>query len=81
MNYTYRLREDIIFDEEEKEYTVYGIEAIKSNNGIFQSFPDIFFSEEMGKTFVNLCNICKLEIIHLEDAVEDALTEQYAIFK
>lgn len=81
MNYNYCLREDILFDENGGKYTVYGIDAIELNNKVLQSFPDIFFSRQMGESFVKLCNMCELELIHLADAVEDILTEQYAIYK
>ncbi len=81
MPYTYRLREDTIHDEEGKEYIVYGIEAVNSKKKVPSSFSDIFFDKQKAKTFVNLCNEGKLELIHLTDVVDDAITEQYAIFK
>ena len=81
MPYTYRLRKDTIHDEKGKEYIVYGIEAVNSKKKILSSFSDIFFNRQKAEVFVNLCNECKLELVHLTDVVEDAITEQYAIFK
>ena len=79
MSYTYRLREDTIHDEDGKEYIVYGIEAVNSKKKVLSSFSDIFFDKQKAEAFVNLCNEGKLELIHLADIVEDAITEQYAI--
>ena len=81
MPYTYRLREDAIHDEEGKEYIVYGIEAVNREKKILSSFSDIFFDKQKAEAFVSLCNECKLELIHLADVVDDAITEQYAVFK
>ncbi len=81
MPYTYRLRKDTIHDEEGKEYIVYGIEAVNLKKKILSSFSDIFFDRQKAEVFVNLCNESKLELVYLADVVEDAITEQYAIFK
>ena len=81
MPYTYRLRKDFVLDEEGKECIVYGMEAVNRGKKILSSFSDIFFDKQKAKTFVNLCNEGKLELIHLTDVVDDAITEQYAIFK
>ncbi len=81
MPYMYRLRKDWVHDEEEKEYIVYGIDIITSDEKILSSVPDIFFDKQRALAFVKLCNECELELIHLADAVEDAITEQYALFE
>ena len=74
MPYTYRLRKDLVLDEEGKEYIVYGIEAVNRGKKILSSFSDIFFDRQKAETFVKLCNESKLELIHLADVVEDAIT-------
>lgn len=76
---TYRLKEDIIYDVEGECCTVYGIEAVMPEGSVIQSFSDIFFSRNKAERLVRLCNNEKLALIHLADAVEDALTEQYAV--
>ncbi len=80
MNYIYRLNETIIADEYGKKYTSFGIDAVSCSGQIYASFPDIFFNRLKAEKFVALCNECGLELIHLSDVVEDAITEQYAVF-
>ena len=74
MLFRYRLKKNIICDEEGADYTVYGIEAVAPKGNIIQSFIDIFFSQQKAEQFVSLCNDEELALIHLKDAVEDALT-------
>ena len=80
MNYIYRLNETTITDENGEKYTVYGIDAVNDNGYILESHTDIFFDRLKAEEFVSLCNECELELIHLPDVVEDAITEQYAVF-
>ena len=80
MNYIYRLNETTIADEDEKKYTVYGIDAVNDNGYILESHSDIFFGLLKAEKFVSLCNDCELKLIHLPDVIEDAITEQYAVF-
>lgn len=69
------MRKDIIYDEERKAYTVYGIDAISSEGDILLTFSDVFFDRQKAERFVSMCNKGKLALIHLADAVEDALAE------
>ncbi len=80
MSYIYRLNETTIADEDGKKYTVYGIDAVNDNEYILESYSDIFFDRIKAEEFVSLCNECGLELIHLSDVVEDAITGQYAVF-
>ena len=80
MNYIYRLNETTVTDEEGKKHIVYGIDAIDKCGNILASYTDIFFDRTKAENFVALCNKCELELIHLPDVVEDAITEQYAVF-
>ena len=43
------------------------------------SFPDVFFDGQKAERFVTLCNEGELSLLHLADAVEDALVEQYTV--
>lgn len=80
MKYIYRLNEITVKTEEETDFIVYGIDAVDKYGNILSSYTDIFFDRTKAEKFVALCNDCKLELIHLPDAVEDAIAEQYAIF-
>ncbi len=79
MNCIYNLRKDVVKDEDGQYHTVYGIEAVDADGKVLQSFEDIFFDLEKAVEFVELCNQNKLELIHLEGVVEDALAEQNII--
>ena len=80
MSYIYRLNETAVADEDGKQYTIYGINAVNDNGYILESRSDIFFDRIKAEEFVYLCNECGLELIHLSDVAEDAVTEQYAVF-
>ena len=69
----YILRTDVVTDEENLKYTVYGITALDSFGNVLNTFEDIFFNKQKAEEFVELCNDEKLELIHLQDVVEDAL--------
>ena len=73
--YTYSMRKDTIHDEERKAYTVYGIDAVNSEGKVLMSFSDVFFDRQKAERFVSLCNEGNLSLMHLADAVEDALAE------
>ena len=79
MTYIYRLNETTVTDEEGIKHVVYGIDAIDMCENILDTYTDIFFDRLKAEEFVALCNECKLELIHLPDVVEDAITEQYAV--
>ena len=74
MEYIYRTRSDVIFDEDGKKHIVYGIEAMTHQNIVITSVSDIFFNERDAQAFVELCNNKKLSLIHLPDVIEDILT-------
>lgn len=70
---TYRMRQDTVCDEDGAPHTVFGIEAVTSDDEILMSFPDVFFEIEKAQDFVRLCNEGHLSLLHLPDVVEDAL--------
>lgn len=80
MNYLYRLNETNVTDEDRTDYIVYGIDAIDKCGNILASYTDILFDRAKAERFVALCNKHKLELIYLPDVIEDAITEQYAVF-
>ena len=67
----YILRTDIVTDEENQKYTVYGITAIDNLGNVLESYEDIFFDKKKAEEFIELCNEEKLELIHLEGVIED----------
>ena len=67
------MRTDIVRDEDNQKYTVYGITALDNFGNMLKTFEDIFFDKNKAQKFVKLCNEEKLELIHLQDVVEDAL--------
>ncbi len=79
MNYSFSIREDLCCNENGESYIAYGIDAINAQGEILQSFQDVFFDKQKAIEFVSSCNAAELDLIHLSDVVEDALTEQYAI--
>ncbi len=73
MSYTYRLRTDIVEDEEGNSFTVYGIEAVDPAGQILESVPDLFFDRQEAEQFVKLCIEEELCLVHLMDVAEDVL--------
>lgn len=73
MQVIYKLRTDIVLDEDNCEYTVYGITALDSYENVLMTVEDIFFDKQKAEEFVELCNQEKLELIHLQDVIEDIL--------
>lgn len=67
------MRTDIVKDEDNQKYTVYGITALDNFGNMLKTFEDIFFNKDKAEEFVELCNEEKLELIHLQHVVEDAL--------
>ena len=72
---TYRVRNDIMLDEERQAHTVYGIEAIDTDGEILSSFPDVFADRQHAECLADLCNDEGLSLMHLQYAVEDVLGE------
>ena len=70
----YSLAEGVFTDEEGVIHKTYGISARDFNGNISASFPDIFLDKQNAESLVNLCNKNKLELCHLSDVIEDALT-------
>ena len=73
MQVIYKLRTDIVLDEDNCEYTVYGITALDSYENVLMTVEDIFFDKQKAEEFVELCNNEKLELIHLQDVIDDVI--------
>ena len=72
MEYTYKLREDVIFDEDNTTHTVYGIDFFE-NGEKAKTVPDIFTDKRSAEELIRLCNFYKLSPLHLMDVIEDAI--------
>lgn len=73
MQVKYILRTDVVTDEENQKYTVYGITALDRFGNVLKTFEDIFFKKQKAEKFIDLCNSEKLELVHLQDVIEDIL--------
>ena len=73
MPYIYNLRVDVANDEENNIHTVYGIDANNSESGETVSVSDVFRNKDIAARFVEKCNRSQLSIVHLYEAIEDAL--------
>ena len=73
MQVKYALRTDIVTDEDNRRYTVYGITVLDTFGKVLKTFEDIFFSKQKADNFIELCNKEKLELIHLQDVIDDIL--------
>ncbi len=73
MKVRYILNSAIVSDDEGQDFSVYGITVLDERNNTLRVIKDIFFDELIAKQFVELCNAEKLEFVHLQGAVEDAL--------
>lgn len=76
MNYLYRIRNDVIFDENDEKITVYGIDVLETTHNeekTIKSVPDVFCSKSKAVTFIKLCNRLNLSPIHIMDVIDDIL--------
>ena len=67
-NHTYKIREDIVYDERGKPHNVYGITLDGS-----LSIPDIFTSRPAAEEFIKLCNRLDLSPEHVYEVIDDIL--------
>lgn len=78
MKYIYVIRVDIISNEADNTYTVYGVEAIDTRKGtVLSSYPDIFTDLKEAESVIQLLNEEKLDIIHLPDVINDIITKAH----
>ncbi len=71
---TYKVIAEHLRNSEFLEYDAYGICAyIEESGTVVASFSDVFTEREKAEELVNLCNINKLDPIHLRDVIEDMI--------
>lgn len=74
MRYEYRIKADIIRDEQDTEHEVYGIAAYDTDtNTPIRIIGDIFCEREAAEWFISLCNRLELSVEQLDEAVEDVI--------
>ena len=80
MQYLYKLRIDVIYDEDKQPCTTYGIDCL-CNGRIVAFVEDIFFDLQKAEAFVKLCNDTKLLPAYLETIAQNAVEEYHKIKK
>ena len=73
MKCIFKTRQDVVCDEEGKQFITYGVNVVSGEGQVLQSIPDIFLGKQEAYQFVNCCNKNELQIIHLLDVIEDVL--------
>ena len=76
IQYTYRIREDQVLDEDQIPHTVYGIEVVEMPSGRIlaeYTVANLFSRREQAEELAALCTRLELSPIHLMDVAEDAL--------
>ena len=77
----YQILQETLWNSELGSYTSYAVCAYERQNGIdiLRSYTsDVFLNKEEAEFFVNLCNRCNLSLVHLPDAIEDALAGAFS---
>lgn len=73
MKYSYT--REMRCNEEIGEYAAFAIMAMNGTVCI-RYIAEVFLEEEKARTFVSLCNRLKLDPLHLEDAIYDAIAAE-----
>ena len=74
--YQYRFIKEEQYNQEHGVYTAYGICWYELAQHVMREtiyLPDVFLSKTVAERFVALCNELELSLVHLYDAVQDAL--------
>ena len=72
----YQILQETLWNPESGTYTAYAVCAyeVQNETSVLRSYTsDVFLNKEEAETFVTLCNRLHLSLIHLPDAIEDAL--------
>ena len=72
----YKLRRDKLFCEDAGNYISYGMDIYNSKTEkLIRSIKDICLKKEHLETLICKCNKLQPDIIHIDDIIEDFLTE------
>lgn len=74
----YQVVQESLWTREIGRYTSYGVCAWHMEGErrvVLAHISDVFLNEETALNFVDRCNRLKLDLIHLSDAIEDALND------
>ena len=77
----YQILQETLWNPETGTYTAYAVCAYErqNENSVLRSYTsDVFLNKEEAEAFVNLCNQLHLSLIHLSDAIEDALAGAFS---
>lgn len=77
LKYKYKLRTDVLTDEEDRKFTVYGIVAETLEGIILESIPDIFYDKHQAEEFVKSCNSGEALLNYLKTIVQEELEKMY----
>ncbi len=70
----YKIIVEKVKSSELGEYTAYGVCVfIEETKTVIESFSDVFLEKEEAENFVNMCNISRLDPIHLREVIEDMI--------
>ncbi len=79
MKYTYCIRTDVVTDDENKRFTVYGVNALDSKNNLIKAIPDMFFNRCEAESFIIRCNAKRLDVSMLSSCAEEEVARRYTI--
>jgi len=69
----YRIKPELHISSLLGIYTAFGIQAYRQNR-LLLYIPDVFCHRYDAERLVEMCNRLHLDVIHLKDVIEDALT-------
>ena len=80
MEFTYKVKQNTITDDDSQKHITYGIELIGGTGVSIREIPNIFLDKGIAENTVKLFNDAVLSPEHFDDAVEDAIVEIHGIF-
>ncbi len=73
MKIFYNVNARTVRDEEGKPHAMYGIDAVRENGIVQDSFVDVFDNYKDAEELAQKCTELELDPIHLQDVIEDAV--------
>ena len=77
MKCTYKVRKDVVIDEEGIEHTVFGIDAVNFLGRVVKSVSDIYFDSEKAEQLAEKCNASGLGCVCIMNRLTDILDCRY----